>query len=137
MVWLHERFDGGLPVAIEDHPLAPLVAHLLHFERVEEAGSGLEVFAQRHAVGVHVDEHPATPGIDPDFAQVRALICERALPIRLIELEGALAIQVIAPAMEPADKLFLVATGAMRAFAGSYELAAPVRANIVVGLDGL
>src|SRR3546814_21145424 len=35
VVRLHERFDRGLPVAIEDHPLAPLVAHLAQLERID------------------------------------------------------------------------------------------------------
>src|SRR5260221_597770 len=135
MVWLHERFDRGLPVAVEDHPLAPLVAHLPELERIEETGGGLEVFAQRNAAAIHVDEDPTTPRIDPDFVQARALIRQLAFPVRLVELERALAVQVVAPAMESADKLLLAAAGAVRALGTAHQLTAAMGTNIVVRLD--
>ncbi len=69
VVGLHERLEGDLPVAVEDQPVAPPVAHVLELEGVEQGGRGLEVVAQRLAVRVHVDPDPAAPGVDLDVRE--------------------------------------------------------------------
>ena len=104
MVGFHEGFDRGFPVAVEDHPLPPFKPHLPEFERIEITGHGFEEFAERHAVWVHVDEDPAAPGIDLHFAEPGALLGQAPLPVEFVKLEGAFAVQVVAPAMEAAGR---------------------------------
>src|SRR6202011_4101454 len=135
MVGLHEGFDRCLPVAVEDDPLAPLVAHLRKLEWVEDRGSGFQVLAKRDAVGIHVDEDPAAPGINLDFIEACALLRQRTLPVRLVELERALAVQVVPPPVEAADKHFLSAMAALSAWRCVHQPPAAMGAYIVEGLD--
>jgi hypothetical protein len=66
VVRLHEGFERGLPVAVEDHPLAPLVAHLLELERPEDPGRVAQVFLERHALQVQAVARGWLSIVSPD-----------------------------------------------------------------------
>ena len=135
MVGLHERFDRGLPVAGIDHPLAPLVAHLVELEGREDTIHIAEKLEQRFAVGVHVDVDPAAPGIDLERGEAGALFIQRAFPVLRIEHESVFAFQVVGPAVEAADEILLLAAHAVHVVRCVDELAAAVRTDIVKGLE--
>src|SRR3546814_13007412 len=50
-----EGLDRGLPVAVVDRPLAPLVAHPGQVEVLEDLARAAHPFLQRHRLRVHVD----------------------------------------------------------------------------------
>jgi hypothetical protein len=135
VIGLGEGFDRDLPVALEHDPLAPAVAHPVELELIEMAGRRFEIVTQGPAIGIHVDPDPATPGVDLDLAQPGALLGQHAIPVLLVGNVGAVAIEVVAPAVKAADELLALAAGAVRALGCVDELAAAVRADVVKGLD--
>ena len=136
VIRLHEGLEGRLPVAVEDHPLPPLEAHLLELEGIEKARSGLEVFAQTYGARVHVDEEPAAPSVDLDLAERGALLIEHTLPVLLVEDISILAVQVVGPAVKPANERLPVPAGAVLAGRCIDQPAAAMRADVMVRLDG-
>ena len=133
MVGLVEGLHRDLPVAVEVQPFAPLVAHVLQTERVEDLGRGKEVVRQGFTVGVHVDEQPAAPGVDLDRGEMGVLRCQHTLPVVLLPNVGACAVQSVCPAVESADeRLLRLAAGVLGAFGGVDQTATAVHAHVVV-----
>ena len=137
MVGLVEGLHGDLPIAIEDAPLPPSVAHVLKLEGIEHGRGRLEIVAQGLAVGIHVDADPAAPGVDFDLAQADALVRQRPLPVRLVDHMRVLAIQVVPPAVVRHRRSGGPWPCRRRSWRrGSvHEPAAAMRAHIVVGAD--
>ena len=69
VVGLVEGLHRDLPVAVEVQPLAPLVAHVLQAERVEDLRGREQVVGQRFAVGIHVDRTASRPRCRPEPAR--------------------------------------------------------------------
>ena len=133
VVGLVERLQRDLPVAVEVHPLAPLAAHVLQAERVEDLGGREQVVGQRLAVGIHVDPQPAAPGVDAHRRQVGVRRRQRALPVVLLTDVRAGAVQTVCPAVESAyERLAGPALGVLGAFGHVDEPAAAVHAHVVV-----
>jgi hypothetical protein len=102
---LVERLERGLPVAREHQPLPPAVTHFLELVLVEIGRDGFEIVAQRLAIGVHVDPHPAAPAVALHRGKPRVLVIEAiAIALAVVD-EGDLAADLPAPAMELADEL--------------------------------
>ena len=99
-------------------------------------GGGLEIVAQRLAVGIHVDPDPAAPGVDLDLAQPRALVRQRALPVLLVQRRGCSRRpgRTRQP-WKPQTKCALLAAGVLRAGGSVHQPAAAMRAHVVVGAD--
>jgi hypothetical protein len=135
MVGLHESLDRRLPVAVEDDPLAPLVAHLLELEGVEDRCGGFEILAQGRGVRIHVDENPAAPRVHRHSLEARTLVRERTLPVGFVELERALAVQIVPPAVEAADEQLSAATCAVTTGRRIHQTSAAVGAHVVIGLN--
>ena len=136
MIRLVEGLQRDLPVAVEVQPLAPLVAHVLQSERVENLRCGEQVVHQRLAVGIHVDPQPAAPGVDLDWGQVRVLRRQRAFPVVLLTNVRARAVQSVCPAVESAHEG--LAGPAARVFCALGRVDQPppaVHADVVVGCE--
>ena len=104
VVGLVEGLHRDFPVAVEVQPLAPLVAHVLQTERVEDLRRRKEIVGQRFAVGIHVDEKPATPGVDLYRGEVGIRGSQHALPVVLLANVRARAVQSVCPAVESAHE---------------------------------
>ncbi len=133
MVGLVEGLHRDFPVAVEVQPLAPLVAHVLQTERIEDLRRGKEVVRQGFTVGIHVDEQPAAPGVDLDRGEMGVLRGQHTLPVVLLPNVGAGAVQSVCPAVESADeRLLRLAAGVLGALGGVDQTAAAVHAHVVV-----
>ena len=133
VVGLVEGLHRDFPVAVEVQPFAPLVAHVPQPERVEDLRGGKQVVGQRLAVGVHVDEQPAAPGVHLNRCEVSVLRGQRALPVILLADVGARTVQAVGPAVESADKrLSCSAASGLGALRCVDQPAAAVHAHVVV-----
>jgi hypothetical protein len=128
VVGLVEGVDRDLPVAAHHHALPPADPQLLELEGRERLRHGGEVVEQRLDLGVHRDEHPAAPGLQPHGLQAERLLAEAraAGPVLLVRDVEHFAREAIAPAVELADQLPAgVAAGLV------LQLAAAVLADVV------
>ena len=103
----------------------------------QDAAGDAEELLQRLGSRVHRDPHPAAPGIQLELRQRSAFGVGRALPVLLVEDVSVLALEVVSPAVERADKVAAVARHAVHAIGGIDQLPATMRADVVVGAQGV
>src|SRR3546814_20644678 len=66
---------------------------------------------------------------------MRALVGQRALPVEVVVLVRAVAVDVVAPRMKAADEQFAMAANAIGAGRRVDQLTRTVRADVVEGLE--
>ena len=136
VVGLVEGLHRDLPVAVEVQPLAPLVAHVLQPERVEDLRGGKQVVRQRFTVRIHVDEQPTAPGVDLNRSEMGVLRRQLALPVVLLADVRARAVESVCPAVESADeRLACSATGILGTVGGVDQPTAAMHAHVVMCLE--
>jgi len=112
VVGLHERFDGRLPVAVDDHPEVPGLPHLAPRKLLEVPRYDVaEEIAQRLGIGIEVHEDPPVPRLRPDREEtVFGVGHLREVPSTRDVLQRT--VEVVTPRMEGAVELRCVPAAA-------------------------
>ena len=135
VVRLHERLERGLPVGRVDHPLPPLVAHLVEFEVLEDAARITQKLLKAFAVIAHVDIDEPAPGIDPHRRQRGAFRIKRTVPVIGIENIGVGAFKIVGPTVKGTDEIACLAAHAVAGHRRIHQLPPAMRTDIVKRAD--
>ncbi len=101
---LDERVETCLPVAIDDDRLVPGEPHVLELVALHPRRQWAEVVEQWLGVGIHVDEHPASPRVDLHLGEAE-LAGGTWIEILLIGQILERTVEVPAPGVERASEL--------------------------------